>query len=248
MRNQDRQREARRRWYYKNRDNSKTVQRKRKETPIIPYLSEEERAAIIAEQVIKPTVAASKRRATERFERNKIFCKQCGSPFVSKNRNPQFCSMNCWRENQKERTGRSEFCKNECGERIVGKGKFFCSHKCQRDYDYKEFIVKWKKGEFSGGSEDGYKTSRHVRRYMLEKADYRCEQCGWTGINPVSKKVTVVIDHEDGNAGNNSESNLRVLCPNCHSLTPTFGNLNNGNGRPTRRARDRKYRIAISEV
>jgi hypothetical protein len=25
-----------------------------------------------------------------------------------------------------------------------------------------------------------------------------------------------------------------LLCPNCHSLTNTFGSLNNGNGRPNR--------------
>ena len=32
-----------------------------------------------------------------------------------------------------------------------------------------------------------------------------------------------VLPHIDGN---NEESNLQLLCPNCHSLTPTFGALN----------------------
>jgi 5-methylcytosine-specific restriction endonuclease McrA len=119
---------------------------------------------------------------------------------------------------------------------------------CQRRYEQNTYIAKWKNGEVSGGTEDGYKTHPTVRRYLLEKANYCCEQCGWTGINPVSKKATVVVDHADGNASNNAEDNLRVLCPNCHSLTPTFGSLNKGNGRPARRAKDRKYHTAISIV
>ena len=34
-----------------------------------------------------------------------------------------------------------------------------------------------------------------------------------------------------GNFENNSETNLTLLCPNCHSLTPTYKGANKGNGR-----------------
>ena len=40
------------------------------------------------------------------------------------------------------------------------------------------------------------------------------------------------IDHVNGNYADNSPANLRLLCPNCHALTPTFKGLNRGNGRP----------------
>lgn len=63
----------------------------------------------------------------------------------------------------------------------------------------------------------------------------KCEICSWSGVNPISKKQAVQIDHIDGNSRNNHISNLRIICPNCHSLTPTYAVLNKGNGDPDRR-------------
>jgi 5-methylcytosine-specific restriction endonuclease McrA len=60
-------------------------------------------------------------------------------------------------------------------------------------------------------------------------------RCGWDEIHPITNKVPIQLDHIDGNSENNSLQNLRLLCPNCHSLTPTFGILNKGNGREWRR-------------
>lgn len=50
-------------------------------------------------------------------------------------------------------------------------------------------------------------------------------------------KVPVVADHIDGDWQNNRPENLRLLCPNCDSLQPTYGGLNKGNGRSSVRAR-----------
>ena len=53
-------------------------------------------------------------------------------------------------------------------------------------------------------------------------------------------KESLELEHIDGNAYNNSESNLSLLCPNCHSQTPTYKAKNKGNGRVERRERAKK--------
>jgi 5-methylcytosine-specific restriction endonuclease McrA len=74
-----------------------------------------------------------------------------------------------------------------------------------------------------------------IRKYLFEEAKYKCTECGWCKKNPSTGKVPLTIDHIDGNSSNHKRENLKVLCPNCHSLTPTYGALNKGNGRKTRR-------------
>ena len=40
----------------------------------------------------------------------------------------------------------------------------------------------------------------------------------------MGKKIVLELDHINGNHFDESEDNLRYLCPNCHSQTPTFRN------------------------
>lgn len=83
--------------------------------------------------------------------------------------------------------------------------------------------------------EDGL--SAHIRRYLLEKANYTCEipGCGCNFINPYTNLSILQIHHIDGDCLNNKENNLQLLCPNCHSLTSTFGSLNPNSKRSYRR-------------
>jgi hypothetical protein len=43
----------------------------------------------------------------------------------------------------------------------------------------------------------------------------------------IEKKLSLHLDHIDGNSKNNDLSNLRFLCPNCHSQTDTYCGKNN---------------------
>jgi 5-methylcytosine-specific restriction endonuclease McrA len=67
-------------------------------------------------------------------------------------------------------------------------------------------------------------------------------ECGWDKINPITNNVPIELEHIDGDSTNNSLENLKLLCPNCHSLTPTFGALNKGNGRWSKRKLNRRKR------
>ena len=42
----------------------------------------------------------------------------------------------------------------------------------------------------------------------------------------LSKPIPLELDHIDGDNTNNELSNLRLLCPNCHALTPTYRGRN----------------------
>lgn len=63
--------------------------------------------------------------------------------------------------------------------------------------------------------------SQLLRRALLEIG--RDESCGECGLSAVwnGKSIALDVDHVDGNHCNNLATNLRFLCPNCHSQQPT---------------------------
>jgi hypothetical protein len=113
-------------------------------------------------------------------------------------------------------------------------GYKYCSNQCQRDYQYKQYILAWRLGKVDGLQRLGV-VSRHIKRYLREKYYDRCSLCDWREVNPYTGVVPLVADHIDGSWRNNTEENLRLVCPNCDSLGPTYAGLNRGNGRTGRK-------------
>lgn len=125
-----------------------------------------------------------------------------------------------------------EKCYN-CGEETARAGYKYCSNACQLQYQRDLYIKKWKAGEVNGLQGLGI-VSVYVKKYLRKKYGDKCVLCGWAKINQKTGKVPLVADHIDGNWRNNVESNLRLICPNCDALSPTYAGLNRGNGRNNR--------------
>lgn len=114
-----------------------------------------------------------------------------------------------------------------CRHRIPNK-KVYCNNTCQGAYQRQTKLDAWLAGA-NGGDING-ELCKMYKQYLLEEADNKCTQCGWGEVNAYSGKTTLTIDHIDGDAQNNVKDNLVVLCYNCHTLTPTFNQLNRGRG------------------
>lgn len=126
-----------------------------------------------------------------------------------------------------------------CGKELIGdkKRNKYCCQQCQLDYQYKQYIERWKNGQESG-RKGKYEVSNHIRRYLFEKYNNSCQKCGWNKINLITGNIPLQIHHIDGDCLNNSEDNLELLCPNCHSLTDTYGNLNSESSRVYRKQKE----------
>ena len=119
-------------------------------------------------------------------------------------------------------------------QKLISDKKKFCNNQCQKEYEYKNYINKWKNNQTNGIRGD-YQISLHIKRYLMEKYNYKCSKCGWGEKNIFTNKIPLEVEHIDGNYMNNDEKNLILLCPNCHSLTRTYKGANRNYGRKQRK-------------
>lgn len=85
----------------------------------------------------------------------------------------------------------------------------FCSNTCQGEFKVKSSL------------KEGIVLTRAMRKYVNSLGD-KCTECGQGRIWN-DKPLTLQIDHIDGDVLNNNLENLRLLCPNCHTQTETWG-------------------------
>jgi len=55
---------------------------------------------------------------------------------------------------------------------------------------------------------------------LIKERGRKCESCKLTTW--LKKPITLELEHTDGDSQNNVKENLLLLCPNCHSQTPTW--------------------------
>lgn len=162
----------------------------------------------------------------EEYNKNPKRCLECNKIIPYERKENKFCSLSCGAiYNNRVKYGNREKYKNclNCGKlfKIKYKSKTdFCSATCKHNYNFTEFIQKWKKGEITGNYSSGG-IHEYLREYLLKKYNYECAECGWGIINEHTETIPLEVHHIDGNPDNNKEENLVVLCPCCHSLTKT---------------------------
>lgn len=163
---------------------------------------------------------------------NTRYCKTCNHEL--KKEQAYFCSSSCSakfnnkgvRRHGKDHTKECPNCKT------LTKNPKYCNTKCQIEYERKLKILS---GNF---------TSKVAKKYLLMENGHQCEIClnkEWMG-----KKITIELDHIDGNSSNNNLNNLRLICPNCHSQTPTYKAKNIGNGKLERKKTYLRHKMILS--
>ena len=175
--------------------------------------------------------------------KRQIKCCHCGKKawkhtghirLAQKRGRPLYCSYRC--SNQARAQDIVLVCQ-QCHKKFRPKwgrkSRRFCSRSCSGKYGaeqiYHNFLDSWRKGDVIKSP----RVSGHIRRYLFEKYNSRCARCSWSETNVHTGRVPLEVEHIDGNWKNYVESNLTLLCPNCHSLTPTYKGRNKGHGRPS---------------
>ena len=154
-------------------------------------------------------------------------CLHCSKRFNAQRSSTKFCSRSCSTKlnNTKRKINRP--CPNpNCSNQVRSDGGIYCSFPCRENHKLNEWLLgNLDLGEWSH-------LPKIARKYVLDLKGEQCWECSWAGVNPVSKNVMVEVHHINGDSTDNRIENLSVLCPNCHSLTTTFRNLNKrGKGR-----------------
>lgn len=88
--------------------------------------------------------------------------------------------------------------------------------------DTSHFLKKgWNKGRQLKNFKN-YARNTFLKKHLIVQRGHYCEKCGldeW-----MEYPLPIELHHKDGDRTNNEETNLELLCPNCHALTDNYRN------------------------
>lgn len=152
-------------------------------------------------------------------------CRHCASPIPFGKRCNDYCSRSCSAKANNARRRKPPMLCRVCRVALPSRNWRYCKeHRPNRAL----IDVELARNDL---------TRRNV---LLRTRGHQCEVCKrriWRG-----QPIPLSLDHIDGNAENNGAGNLRLICLNCHGLTPTYAGRNRGRGRAERRARYRSVK------
>lgn len=177
-------------------------------------------------------------------------CVNCGTKEISKH-GTKFCSSKCSAiYNNKVIDRYCLFCNKKIELTDKNKKYYFkrkyCNGSCQGAYKNKVSIKIWQENPKKYNNQS--KVPDSVKSYLLEQADYKCQECGWNKVNAHTGKIPLEVHHIDGQWWINQPENLIILCPNCHALTENYKAANVGKSKHKTNKRGRGYKNGRHDV
>jgi RNA polymerase subunit RPABC4/transcription elongation factor Spt4 len=145
-------------------------------------------------------------------------CKKCGADFEPSKGLVSYCSLKCRNSRErsdevKKKISNSMLISESAKTAVLNKNWAAISKKQQETIKRRLLAEDFDKLKFE-----------RIKLRVLYEQDEKCNNCGiseWQG-----QKITLELEHKDGNHFNNDRQNLEVLCPNCHALTETWRGRN----------------------
>ena len=172
---------------------------------------------------------------------NPNYCQYCGKIIVVKEndriydvRRKKFCNEQCAFDYRRSNI-KPKYCMtcDVCDSKISPENKSGLCSVCLKKKKDEEKIQHWKE---TGDTGCGVATTLRncIRDYIFEKQNQKCSICGlnnqWNG-----EELHFILDHVDGDASNDFENNLRLICPNCDSQLDTYKSRNKNSARSYRK-------------
>jgi 5-methylcytosine-specific restriction endonuclease McrA len=96
---------------------------------------------------------------------------------------------------------------------------------CLKEYPhlYKKLGITSKKSNEDIFHKNSVYDRKDLKRKIIKEGilEYKCSMCGISEW--MNKPLSLQLDHINGINNDNRLENLRFLCPNCHTQTPTWG-------------------------
>ena len=151
--------------------------------------------------------------------------KKCPKCNIDHNMNGMFCSRKCSNSRtfspesiEKKRISNLKYW-NSLSEKE--QKAIYADNRSKYDYANQQLRATETKRKQSWDRPYEEMSNSSVKKRLLHERGHKCEICG-VGESWQGAYLMVEMDHIDGNNKNNKAENLRLLCPNCHSQTPTF--------------------------